>query len=160
MTKEWYFVLPNVFGKKNGSGKTYNGMAIRLTHGVLISWDGRLIRHCTSMMDRKIRRHKRILRRVQVQKKTASASSPSTPDDSVSDEGSVPLGDSDDGTDNEDGNDSDSSVDEGIRADLISERIDDTGIWQDTLSKRNAAFVSNATKSASNAWCREGGHSQ
>ena len=168
-TKEWYFVLPNVFGKKNGSGKTYNGMAIRLTHGVLISWDGRLIRHCTSMMqrkknchvygtffaakssivtygmDRKIRRHKRILRRVKVQKRSASASSPSTPDDFVSDEGSVSLDDSDDGIDNEGGNDSDSSVDEGIRADLISERIVDTGIWQDTLSKRSAAFVSEVT---------------
>ncbi len=97
-------------------------------------------------MDRKIRRHERILRRVKVQKRTASASSPSTPDDFVSDEGSpVSLGDSDDGIDNEDGNDSDSSVDEGIRTDLISERIVDTGIWQDTLSKRRAAFVSDVT---------------
>jgi hypothetical protein len=96
-------------------------------------------------MDRKFRRHKRILRRVQVQKKTASSSSPSTPDDFVSDEGLVPLGDSDDGIDNEDGNDSNSSVDVGIRADLISERIVDTGIWQDTLSKRSAAFVSEVT---------------
>ncbi|KAI2510623.1 hypothetical protein MHU86_3734 [Fragilaria crotonensis] len=141
-TKEWYFVLPNVFGKKSGTGKVYNGMAIRLTHGVLISWDGRLIRHCTSMMqreknchvygtffaakssivtfgmDRKIRKHKRILQR-------------------------IPLGgDSDDGTDDEDGNDSDSSVDEGIRADLVGERIVDRGIWQDTLSKSNVAFAS------------------
>jgi hypothetical protein len=96
-------------------------------------------------MDRKIRRHKRILRRVKVQKRSASASSPSTPDDFVSDEGSVSLDDSDDGIDNEGGNDSDSSVDEGIRADLISERIVDTGIWQDTLSKRSAAFVSEVT---------------
>ena len=52
-TTDWYFVLPNVFGKKNSAGTTYNGMAIKLTHGVLISWDGRLIRHCTSMMQRK-----------------------------------------------------------------------------------------------------------
>ena len=59
------------------------------------------------------------------------------------DDGSVPFGgDSDDGTDDEDGNDSDSSVDEGIRADLVSERIVDRGIWQDTLSKSNVAFAS------------------
>lgn len=167
-TKEWYFVLPNVFGKKSGTGKIYNGMAIRLTHGVLISWDGRLIRHCTSMMqreknchvygtffaakssivtfgmDRKIRKHKRILQRSKVvQNDSTSASSPSTLDNSVSDDGSVPLGgDSDDGTDDEDGNDSDSSVDEGIRADLVGERIVDRGIWQDTLSKSNVAFAS------------------
>jgi hypothetical protein len=52
-TKDWYFVLPNVFGKKTHTGPTFNGLAIKLTHGVLISWDGRVIRHGTSMMDRK-----------------------------------------------------------------------------------------------------------
>ena len=52
-TNSWYFVLPNVFGKKNKGGHMYNGVAIKLTHGTLISWDGRLIRHCTSVMDRK-----------------------------------------------------------------------------------------------------------
>jgi hypothetical protein len=52
-TKDWYFVLPNVYGRRNGDGhRTYNGLAIQLTHGVLISWDGRLIRHCTSLMNR------------------------------------------------------------------------------------------------------------
>ena len=52
-TNSWYFILPNVSGKKNISGRTYDGVAIKLTHGTLISWDGRLIRHCTSVMDRK-----------------------------------------------------------------------------------------------------------
>lgn len=51
-TKNWYFVLPNVYGKRSGTGKVYNGVAIKLTHGTMISWDGRLIRHCTSMSDR------------------------------------------------------------------------------------------------------------
>ncbi|KAI2497925.1 hypothetical protein MHU86_16581 [Fragilaria crotonensis] len=52
-TNNWYLVLPNVFGKKTRTGRTYNGVAIKLTHGTLISWDGRLIRHATSIMDRK-----------------------------------------------------------------------------------------------------------
>lgn len=42
LAKNWYFVLPNV------SYKGSNGMAIKLVHGVLISWDGRKIYHCTS----------------------------------------------------------------------------------------------------------------
>jgi hypothetical protein len=51
--KSWYFVLSNVFGKKTRTGPTYNGVAITLSHGVLISWDGRVIWHGTSMMKRK-----------------------------------------------------------------------------------------------------------
>ncbi|KAI2493370.1 hypothetical protein MHU86_21152 [Fragilaria crotonensis] len=56
-TKEWYFVLPNVYGRRSPSvdgkpGDIYHGVAIKLTHGVLIGWDGRVIRHCTSVMDR------------------------------------------------------------------------------------------------------------
>ena len=51
-TKNWFFVLPNVYGTKPGTGDSYNGLVIRLCHGVLISWDGRIIRHCTSMMER------------------------------------------------------------------------------------------------------------
>ncbi len=56
-TKEWYFVLPNVYGRRplnqDGTpGDVFHGVAIKLAHGVLISWDGRVIRHCTSMMDR------------------------------------------------------------------------------------------------------------
>ena len=56
-TKNWYFVLPNVYGRRpnnwDGSpGDMFHGVAIKLAHGVLISWDGRVIRHCTSMMER------------------------------------------------------------------------------------------------------------
>ena len=56
-TKEWYFVLPNVYGRRPNNpdgtpGGVFHGVAIKLTHGVLISWDGRVIRHCTSMMER------------------------------------------------------------------------------------------------------------
>jgi len=54
----WYFVLPNVHGKRaprrgaHGEqleGKPFAGLAIKLGHGVAISWDGRVIRHCTSI---------------------------------------------------------------------------------------------------------------
>ncbi|KAI2514182.1 hypothetical protein MHU86_75 [Fragilaria crotonensis] len=51
-TKSWYFVLPNMNGTFPDSEREYYGIAIKLTHGVLISWDGRLIRHCTSVMSR------------------------------------------------------------------------------------------------------------
>ena len=43
----WFFVLPNVLIKYNG--KSYNGLAIQLFHGVALSWDGRVIRHGTSI---------------------------------------------------------------------------------------------------------------
>jgi hypothetical protein len=48
-TKHWYFVLPNMRGKFPGTDREYNGIAIKLSHGVLIGWDGRLIRHGTSV---------------------------------------------------------------------------------------------------------------
>jgi hypothetical protein len=41
----WYFVLPNL--SFNGS----KGIVIKLRHGVAISWDGRIIRHCSSVPD-------------------------------------------------------------------------------------------------------------
>jgi hypothetical protein len=47
-TKFWYFILPQVYGRR-ADGSTYNGVAIKLTHGVAISWDGRRIKHCTAM---------------------------------------------------------------------------------------------------------------
>jgi hypothetical protein len=51
-SKHWYFVLPNVYGRsKQIRGGHFNGVAIRLRHGMAISWDGRVIRHCTSVMD-------------------------------------------------------------------------------------------------------------
>ena len=43
MAKGWYFVLPNV----TFDGK--NGIAIQLSHGTTIKWDGREIWHCTAM---------------------------------------------------------------------------------------------------------------
>ena len=46
----WYFVLPNVVvvsGQEGGECEK-GGIAIRLGHGVTISWDGRVLRHCTS----------------------------------------------------------------------------------------------------------------
>ena len=49
-TKDWYFVLPNMTGKFPGTNRKYNGIAIKLSDGVLIGWDGRLIRHGTSMV--------------------------------------------------------------------------------------------------------------
>ena len=53
-THNWYFVLPNVFGSSvrrvGESASPFNGVAIKLTHGMAICWDGRLIRHCTSVM--------------------------------------------------------------------------------------------------------------
>lgn len=39
----WYFIMPDV--SLNGS----RGVAVRLHHGCVICWDGRLIRHCTSL---------------------------------------------------------------------------------------------------------------
>jgi hypothetical protein len=51
-TKNWYFVLPNLVGTFPDSDCEYKGIAIKLSHGVLVSWDGRLIRHCTSVKTR------------------------------------------------------------------------------------------------------------
>ena len=53
--ENWFFVLPNVHGVRpimeNGRKKwiPFKGMAVKLGHGVAISWDGRKIRHCTSV---------------------------------------------------------------------------------------------------------------
>lgn len=44
----WYFVMPNLHGMRP-DGRPFAGVAIRLSHGVAISWDGRVIRHCTSL---------------------------------------------------------------------------------------------------------------
>ena len=41
--ENWYFVLPNL--SISGS----RGVIIKLRHGVVISWDGRKIYHCSSM---------------------------------------------------------------------------------------------------------------
>ena len=55
--KNWYFILPNVHGTRFhpkreepglGVGE-FHGVAVRLRDGVAISWDGRVVRHCTSV---------------------------------------------------------------------------------------------------------------
>jgi len=48
MASDWYFVMPNLHGVKP-DGSKFNGVAIKLRHGTAISWDGRTIRHCTSL---------------------------------------------------------------------------------------------------------------
>jgi hypothetical protein len=44
----WYFILPNMVGTKE-DGSVYEGIAIEINHGTMISWDGKLIRHCTAI---------------------------------------------------------------------------------------------------------------
>ena len=48
--QRWYFVLPNVFGKRHDD-TTYEGVAIELEDGVAISWDGRRIKHCSFFIE-------------------------------------------------------------------------------------------------------------
>jgi hypothetical protein len=43
----WYFVLPNMIPLIKGNQT--NGIAVKLSHGTIISWDGRIHRHCTSI---------------------------------------------------------------------------------------------------------------
>jgi hypothetical protein len=49
LASNWYFILPNVYGETN-EGTRFSGLAIQLTHGVAIQWDGRILRHCTSIL--------------------------------------------------------------------------------------------------------------
>ena len=44
----WYFILPNLIGF-NEDGSVFQGVAIRLHHGIAIAWDGRVLRHCTAL---------------------------------------------------------------------------------------------------------------
>jgi hypothetical protein len=48
VAKNWYFIMPNVHGRKF-DGSTFAGVAVKLRHGTAISWDGRVVRHCTSI---------------------------------------------------------------------------------------------------------------
>jgi hypothetical protein len=48
VAKGWYFILPNVYGRRL-DGSSFAGVAIKLHHGTAISWDGRVVRHCTSI---------------------------------------------------------------------------------------------------------------
>ena len=51
----WFLVLPNIYGlRPDPDGHEwirFEGLAIRITDGVFISWDGRDIRHCTSLSE-------------------------------------------------------------------------------------------------------------
>jgi hypothetical protein len=52
--KNWYLVMPNIHGMRrdeNLKWVPFAGLAILITHGVSISWDGRDIRHCTSVSE-------------------------------------------------------------------------------------------------------------
>jgi hypothetical protein len=46
--ENWFFILPNLHGTRPDR-TPFAGVAIRLTHGIAISWDGRIICHCTSL---------------------------------------------------------------------------------------------------------------
>ena len=50
----WYFVLSNVYGAHplHPKNSTFEGVAIKLSHGVAISWDGGQITHCTAAGNR------------------------------------------------------------------------------------------------------------
>ena len=41
----WWFVLPNL----RTCDKDMKGIAIKLSHGLCIEWDGRIIKHCSSV---------------------------------------------------------------------------------------------------------------
>ena len=49
----WFFVMPNIHGVRPQGNQwiPFAGLAIRITDGVSISWDGRNIRHCTSISE-------------------------------------------------------------------------------------------------------------
>ena len=47
--KNWRFVYPNI--RINFRGRLYNGLAVDLSHGLSILWDGREIRHGTTIHD-------------------------------------------------------------------------------------------------------------
>jgi len=44
----WFFLFPNM-EVLDSNGKWKKGVAVRLRHGTIITWDARLIRHCTSI---------------------------------------------------------------------------------------------------------------
>mmetsp|Transcript_6343 Transcript_6343/g.14975 ORF Transcript_6343/g.14975 Transcript_6343/m.14975 type:complete len:245 (+) Transcript_6343:527-1261(+) len=47
---DWYIVFPNVLYTDchNGVRVTYEGLAIKLRDGIIVSWDGRLVSHCST----------------------------------------------------------------------------------------------------------------
>ena len=51
--QNWYFLMPNVRLKEIDGRRTESmkGTAIKLSHGTIIQWNGRVIRHCTSLTE-------------------------------------------------------------------------------------------------------------
>ena len=47
--KNWYFLFPDLFVKVNDTWQ--RGVAIPLTHGTIVTWDARVVRHCTAYPD-------------------------------------------------------------------------------------------------------------
>jgi hypothetical protein len=45
--KSWNMIFPNI--QIDHNNKTYQGLVIQLHHGIAISWDGRYVRHCSSI---------------------------------------------------------------------------------------------------------------
>ena len=45
--KNWYFLFPNLEVRIDGKWK--KGVAVKLRHGTAISWDARVVRHCTAV---------------------------------------------------------------------------------------------------------------
>ena len=54
----WYFCFPNM--EIFMGGKWKKGVAVRLQHGTVITWDAKLIRHCTSMPTFKYKNGKQV----------------------------------------------------------------------------------------------------
>jgi hypothetical protein len=48
LAENGYFILSNVH-RRRLDGSSFDGVAIKLFHGAAISWDGRVVRHCTSI---------------------------------------------------------------------------------------------------------------
>jgi len=47
--KNWYLCFPNM--EICTQGKVYYGLRIKLCHGAIVNWDGRVMKHCTSVTD-------------------------------------------------------------------------------------------------------------
>jgi hypothetical protein len=47
--KNWYLLFPNMIVHKDGIA--YNGLRIELCDGAFVEWDGRIMKHCTSVSE-------------------------------------------------------------------------------------------------------------
>jgi hypothetical protein len=47
----WYFLFPSLIWKREDDTSIFQGVAIKLYHGVKIAFDGRVLRHCTSITE-------------------------------------------------------------------------------------------------------------